>query len=295
MKLFVTIYNDAMLLGHFLRHYHRAGITNFYIATKPEFRAAVESFSDRYCIDIADHMIVEDTILGAFSAIAEMRHLYQHEDEWVVIVDLDEFIEFPDPIDAITSRADYVGANVVRGVMLDRFAANGRLAEIAADSDLNQLLPIKSRFIRNVMHGSDHKGVLVKGALDGMAGSGHHRFEGEIVFSELLQISHYKWITGALDRLRATHKVTVQAGSDWAKEYQRVFDHYDVHGRFAWEEFGGQPAADFKMDRTINCGECRAALSESEYEYSISHFGLALCRSDQNKRRAHAHRDATDG
>src|SRR6516162_3747501 len=35
MKLFVTINNDARLLGHFLRHYSGFGITEFFIAVGP--------------------------------------------------------------------------------------------------------------------------------------------------------------------------------------------------------------------------------------------------------------------
>lgn len=288
MKLFVTIYNDAKLLGHFLRHYAEAGITKFHIATAPEFRAVVESFSDRYTIYLTDRLVVEDSILAENAAITKMRQMHQAQNEWVVIVDLDEFIEFPCGIDIITSRADKAGANVVRGIMLDRFSADGQLPDFSPNSDLDIVYPVKSRFVRNVMRGSDHKGVLVRGLLKPAVRSGHHRFEEEIVFSQLLQISHYKWTFGALDRLRKTHKITSEAGIFWAVEFQRVFDHFDAHGRFAWEEFGGQLSKAFKMEDPINCVDCGAAISESEYAYSVTHFGKALCRADQKKHRVAA-------
>ncbi len=32
LKLFTTIYDDARLLGHFLAHYDRPGVTQFFIA-----------------------------------------------------------------------------------------------------------------------------------------------------------------------------------------------------------------------------------------------------------------------
>lgn len=288
MKLFVTIYNDAKLLGHFLRHYTEAGITKFQIATAPEFRAAAESFAGGYHIDVTDKLIVEDTILAENTAITKMRQLHQDPDEWVAVVDLDEFTEFPSGIDTITARADKEGANVVRGIMLDRFSADGQLPEFFPDSDLDLVYPVKSRFIRNVMRGSDHKGVLVKGLLNPAARSGHHRFDDEIVSSQLLQISHYKWTFGALDRLHKTHKLILKAGIHWAIEHQRVFEHYDAHGRFAWEEFGGQLSKDFELDDTITCDDCGAAISESEHAYSVGQFGKALCRADQTKRRVAA-------
>ena len=32
MKLFVAIYDDARLLSHFLKHYAKAGVTDFFVA-----------------------------------------------------------------------------------------------------------------------------------------------------------------------------------------------------------------------------------------------------------------------
>jgi hypothetical protein len=286
MKLFVTIYNDARLLGHFLRHYHAAGVTRFYIATAPEFRTEVASFADRHDIVLTDRLIVEDTILAENNAVTRLRALHQAPDEWVVITDLDEFIEFDEAIDSLAARAGEAGANVVRGIMLDRFSADGQLPEIAPDADLPTLLPVKSRFIREVMGGSDHKGVLVRGPLRPAAGAGHHRFEDEIVFAEVLPISHYKWIAGALERLRKTHGLILQAGIPWAIEHRRVFEHYALHGRFAWEQFGGQLAAAFQMEPPIACAVCGAAIAEAERAYALAHFGEALCRADQKMRRA---------
>lgn len=285
MKLFVTIYNDARLLGHFLRHYAESGITRFYIATAPEFRPVVEAFTGRYAIDLTDTLMVEESVLGDNSAITQMRQLHQGRDEWVVIVDLDEFVEFPSDVSVITAQSNQAGANVVRGIMLDRFSADGQLADFRPESDLEMIYPVKSRFIRNVMGGCDHKGVLVKGLLRPAVRSGHHRFDNEIVFTRLLQISHYKWTVGALDRLRKAHQLTLDAGIPWAGEYRLVFQHYEAHGRFAWEEFGGRFSKDFRMEEPIRCLDCGAPISDSERAYSHHYFGSALCRSDQQKRR----------
>ena len=44
LKLFTTIYDDARLLGHFLAHYDRAGVTQFFIAVAEGHGSAVRPF-----------------------------------------------------------------------------------------------------------------------------------------------------------------------------------------------------------------------------------------------------------
>jgi hypothetical protein len=282
MKLFVTIYNDAMLLGHFLRHYARAGITEFFIAVPPQLKTAAAPFLNSYGITLCEGLDVKESLLTGSRAVSEMRKRHQGSDEWVVIVDLDEFVEFGSEISLITAAADKMGANVVRGIMLDRFSLDGQLTEFAPDADLSMAYPVKSRFIRNVMGGCDHKGVLVKGHVK--PAIGHHRFDNERTFARVLEISHYKWIPGALDRLRVSHRLVVHAGIAWAVEYQRALEHYEAHGRFAWESFGGKLAEEFELEPPELCSDCGGAISEAEFAYSVAHFGRGLCRRDQKRR-----------
>jgi hypothetical protein len=281
MKLFVTIYNDATLLGHFLRHYARAGISKFFIAVPPHLTPAATPFLNSFDINLCEGLDVTDSLLTGTKAITEMRKRYQESDEWVVIVDLDEFVEFGAEISLITAAADSAGADVVRGIMLDRFSIDGQLTEFAADADLSLVYPIKSRFIKNVMGACDHKGVLVKGHIKSAAA--HHRFEDERTFANVLEISHYKWIPGALERLRNSHRLVVAAGITWAVEYQRALDHYEAHGRFAWETFAGKLAEEFELESPELCCDCGGAISEAEFAYSVAHFRRGLCRRDQKR------------
>jgi len=283
MKLFVTIYNDAKLLRHFLAHYTRAGVTRFLVAIPPQFNSSIEPYLDRYDITVVDGLDVNDSILGGTAAVSTMRDIYQGDDEWVTIVDLDEFVEFPMPIHELAAAADRIGANVVRGVMYDRFSLDGRLVDFAPEADLGKVYPVKARFIRNVMGGSDTKGVLVKGRIKPAAGAAHHRFEDERLFTALLEISHYKWIAGAIDRLRVSHQLIAGAGMPWSDEHAKVFEHYDRHGRFAWQEFGGALAEDYPVETPEVCVECDAPVSEAEYAFSTARFGKSLCRIHQKK------------
>jgi len=237
-KLFTTIYNDMRILGQFLEHYSRAGITEFFIATGPDFRLAIDGFGDIYNITVVETADVADHFIGGAAAVTEMRRRFQGSSEWAVIVDLDEFVEFAGDLPAIIHQAEREGANVVRAVMWDRFGREGKVVGFDPGGDLRQVFPIRARFIKNVMLGADYKGVLVKGLID--SNVAHHTFIGEVVCSRQLDLSHYKWFDGAIDRVRTAHRMLVEADKPWAVEYQRALDHYARNERFAWEEFGGE-------------------------------------------------------
>ena len=203
MKLFVTVYDDPRLLGHFLRHYEAIGVTDFYIAIPGELRDQVEERTEGHSVNLIEGLNVADSVSGT-AAVSEMRKLHQEDDEWVVICDLDEFLECESVEDA-AEAAGRAGANLVRGIMHDRFALDGQPRGFAPDEDLNEVYPIKSRFIREVMRGYDHKGILVKGLLNPAPGAAHHWFTGERGFSGVLDISHYKWTASSLERVRSAY------------------------------------------------------------------------------------------
>src|SRR5207302_2049603 len=64
MKLFMAVYNDMRLLEPFLKHYANAGITEFYIATAPEFSSTVKEYAHRYQILLFEDLDVADSIIG---------------------------------------------------------------------------------------------------------------------------------------------------------------------------------------------------------------------------------------
>ena len=240
MKLFTAIYDDARLLGHFLRHYERAGVTDYFIATAPGFAQAAESCKSAFKITIYEGLDVADSWLGGASAVSAMRDIHHGDDEWATIADLDEFIEFSPSISSIVQLAEREGANIIRGIMYDRFTADGRLVDFGPAAELSKVYPVRSRLTRDLMGGTDYKGVLVKGRIKPTPNSGHHVFVGEKICSQELEISHYKWNVRAIDRVRAAYEALTKAGKPWAIEYRRVLDHYERNGRFIWEEFGGE-------------------------------------------------------
>ena len=241
VKLFVCIYDDCRLLSHFLRHYHQFGITEFHVAAPPDLAVHVSLASRHYCVRQYNDLNVEDSFLGGAAAVSEMRRIAQGPDEWVVIVDLDEFVEFDGPVAQIAARIDGEGANIAQGIMFDRFAVDGQPKAFGDDAVLADVYPVRARFIHTVMKGYDIKAVLVRGQLKNRVAN--HLFHGQRPYSRQFDISHYKWTERALVRVKSAYEMLSAAKAPWAEEFKRILDHYEENGRFAWETFGGEFAA----------------------------------------------------
>jgi hypothetical protein len=238
VKLFVCIFDDPRLLPHFLKHYVQFGITEFHVATAPHLAEDIRRMTTGYKVLQYNDFDVAETVCGGISAVTGMREVAQEADEWIVIVDLDEFVEFGEPVQTIAEDMEAEGANIARGIMYDRFAVDGQPKPFDDDSYLPSLYPVRARFIKNVMGGVDVKGVLLKGHLKSRGA--HHVFYDEKRYSKVFEISHYKWSDPSLKRIRQAYEMSRAAGLDWSQQYKKILDHYARHGRFAWETFGGE-------------------------------------------------------
>ena len=125
MRLYVCITDDARLLPHFLRHYAKFGITEFHIAVPRKLTDYVSEKSQGFDVRQYNSLDVEDSVIGGVAAVTAMRMETQGAEEWVAIVDLDEFVEFGEQAPRIAERYGALGCNVVCGTMYDRFAADG--------------------------------------------------------------------------------------------------------------------------------------------------------------------------
>ncbi len=112
MKLFVCVFDDARLLPHFLEHYDRFGVTEFHIAAPPHLANTIADVSRNYRAIQYNDFNVAGSFTGGVEAVTKMRELAQGPEEWVVIVDLDEFVEFPEPVDRPRPRGSRPRAQI---------------------------------------------------------------------------------------------------------------------------------------------------------------------------------------
>jgi Glycosyl transferase family 2 len=241
VKVFTSIFDETKLLPHFLRHYDQCGASHFYIAAPRERQQDIERLASGYRVTVCCADVSDSYILGqATDAVHRIRESYQGEHEWALIADLDEFVVFDRSLAEIIASAEAEGANVVRGTLYDRFSASGETIDVAPDVDLGKQFPVRAKFTKDVLLGCDVKAVLVKGRLQGTPETGQHFLLAEKVASRTLEVDHYKWTGGVLDRLRDRCQALEALGIAWRVEHQRAIEHYEAHARFAWEHFGGE-------------------------------------------------------
>src|SRR5262245_51836116 len=92
LKLFVTVYNDARLIHHFLRHYEARGVTHFFIAVGEDLKRVVDQTRVDHPVSVVTGLDVVNSVAGT-AAVSAMRAQHHGDDEWAAIVDLDEFVE----------------------------------------------------------------------------------------------------------------------------------------------------------------------------------------------------------
>lgn len=242
MKLFVAITAHATLLAQFLRHYGACGVSRFFIAVEPGLEQAVSSTIAGYPVEIVRGLDASESIEGGTAAVSRMRRRFAKPDEWVVLSDLDEFQAHPEGLAATVAAADAAGANVVRGLMVDRVATDGQLKPVGPQDDLWRLFPERCYITALLQRGLSYKCALVRGHLEsGRTDEGlslaHHHMIGERLAPTTIEIDHFKWNAEARERIELAIARTKAAGQPFWIEYQRVLDHLQHHGRLRWEDF----------------------------------------------------------
>jgi glycosyltransferase involved in cell wall biosynthesis len=128
MKLISHVNGDSDLIEAWIKYYLRLGVDSFHVVLHgdPEDNKRLLSLKDQYPIQI------EDAYQGPFACEEKKARLdailARCLNEWVVLVDSDEFVEFP--YDGIARTVEMLGAanaNVMAAPMLQRLTSDGSL------------------------------------------------------------------------------------------------------------------------------------------------------------------------
>lgn len=234
MHLITPIYLDASLLPHFLRHYSALGVTAFHFSLNTRLNAGLEEEVRRWCVGapafIEAVYEMDDVTADVAPHLNRIRERCVGPDEWLSVVDLDEFYELPAPLPQFLAERDALGEDHVVGRFVDRLAPNGALPPLGDEPSLSLQFPLARRITRMLAGGNDAKVVLQKGRHTIVRG--HHVIEGGVRQSAIeLPLNHYKWKAGVIERLRERLKVHEARGLPWADESRRLLAHYEAHGR----------------------------------------------------------------
>jgi glycosyltransferase involved in cell wall biosynthesis len=136
---------DSDLIEAWLKYYLRLGVDQFHLVVHgtPEENDRLLAVKDSYPITI------EDSYGGAFDGDEKKRRLdsvlARYTGQWIVLVDSDEFVEFPyQDIPATIQKLEFAHANVMTAPMLQRLTADGSLETPPIIDDPFQMFPLCS-------------------------------------------------------------------------------------------------------------------------------------------------------
>ncbi|MCI5141046.1 MAG: hypothetical protein D3909_04820 [Candidatus Electrothrix sp. ATG1] len=155
-----------------------------------------------------------------------MRNNCQKED-WVIVADLDEFIQFPVPPFDIVNFCEKNRYDYITGRFLDRIGAEGNLPVLLPDQPVWDCFPIGVRLTREVAKGCDRKVTLTRAWIELDDGHHHAKQGRECPANECSSIvHHFKWDASSIDKCQYMKELHQSTGKPWGHEYQRILDFF---------------------------------------------------------------------
>ena len=171
MKLLFIVWSlqDLNLMKQFFKHYSNLGVTEFYCIFHTygmEDTTIYDYVSEN--AKIVHHW--DEPYTTEWEARLKnkyKREIVDHEDEWLWVVDADEFVDIS--VQYIRELIDS-DANYVNGWMIDRFSPDGLI--VPTNDTVHSQFPIRTYYTRDKLRGSASKITLTRGYV--ILGTGHH-------------------------------------------------------------------------------------------------------------------------
>jgi hypothetical protein len=186
-------------LRHFIEHYLGAGIdpANFRLT----LHSAEDDGSDLWCRDwLRNYGIIPIAEFGGpydcylfyeknFEAMSKLP-----SDAWIVLIDFDELIFFPQGLPDFINTIEAGSYDLVMGHLIDRVAPNGQLLPIVEHLPIWDQFSTSCRLTRDVVGGDDRKTCLFRNYLT--PSLGHHSVRQSATakpYPSELPVYHFKW------------------------------------------------------------------------------------------------------
>jgi hypothetical protein len=235
-----SVYEDSGLLPHFLDHYARLGVERIFLVvrslTPDELLQRTRRLCESYPAEVAWYQCSHFEDID--KATVETRVLRQSgvdADDYVMHLDLDEFHEYPVPLQDLVRLMNRRRAKAVRGTMLDRVTCDGSLAPIRLGVELGEQFPIGCDLTRSLLLGWTQKIMLCAAHLELRDGVNHttqtpcRQLSATDHLANFL-VHHFKWTSGLTDRIRARLRTAV-VSSQYRDECHRLLDAFGALGR----------------------------------------------------------------
>lgn len=229
--LLTSIYEDVHLLPAFLEHYHSSGFGRVHIVTNQHVNKDLWDQVNTLVVNSPLPVVLEGPCDVAQSHVTKelnairRRHVGSHE--YFAVADLDEFIEYPGPIEAVIDQCRREGAVWMLGEFLDRVTADGNIPPHVG-SDIWTQFPLGGK-VGKVLHGgSERKCVLQRG--DQSITVGHHgKGANRKAATRVATVHHFKWCGDLVARLQRRVEIDRVRGEPFWAESQQILDHLHAH------------------------------------------------------------------
>lgn len=235
--------NMPILTQHFMKYYKNIGIENFLII--------VNSLTDNNkelndTLDIlSKYNIYPEIWIGIYDVhtYREKRLALQYthcsKNDWVVGVDLDEFVGFPNEYKSFPELLNYCDnnkINCVRGIFVDRISDTGELKKIESYPDISIQFPIKCEITKLINKAWVSKIIAFKGDMETITGHHYLSYEYEknaVYYPEILDVNHYKWDITIIDRIKKLISIPNYNNIDigWYEEGNRFLKYINKNGK----------------------------------------------------------------
>jgi len=159
---------DFKLFQHWWKYYRSLGISNFVVAVGDfidpslpvKFKKAYGSVDGIKIVPISERF--KKTGFEANNK-EETRQRYICAKDWMIPADLDEFIQFAEPIHDLIERMKEKKCNHVTGEFVDRLSPDGQLTEIDPQKNIWEQYPLEASVSADLVKCWCRKVVLLKG------------------------------------------------------------------------------------------------------------------------------------
>lgn len=268
------------LLPHWLTHYLAMGVDQIALCV-------VRESMDEQCDQIARSIAGLPVSIHGFSDWTDLRQeevMRQALDEvgcgprdWVIHADLDEFNEFPRPINELADLLEGGGHTGLQGHFVDRIEASGRFVAARPNPSLAEQYPIACRLTENILEGDSRKIMLARHEV--IVDPGHHTANARSMErGRQYRVHHFKWRQGVLERLEWTLANVARSDSSWGRETARFIELVKPHGCIPMNDprlevarnGANAPVILPRTDRGVLAQECR--LSNQSFSCSAGEF-----------------------
>lgn len=221
------------VLPFMLEHYREQGVEVFH-PNVHMFHPAdpiledVRRVTDKFGCEIGDRLIGEWELLQEDALIETMR---RYPDDWCVLADQDEFQMYPDSLQSMLAYCDRKGYDCVTGSFVDRLAADGGFPALDETRPIAEQFPLGGILSYTVLGAEPRKIIAAKGRVHVLKGQ---HFASKCtpcpVDEFFIEIHHYKWTAGVVDRLRKRAVNNRAINLPYWIESQRFVNYVDANG-----------------------------------------------------------------